>query len=155
MGIQAAFGWENSHLFHFSKNGLMDKIGIGIPDPTGETEVLEAEDILVSTIFKKKKDRQVYIYDFGDYWEHEVVLEAIKVKEPVGIVCLDGENECPPEDVGGIHGYGEMVECFAHGTEKEKKEYRTWLGLKQKENWDPGYFSLRETNKRLIFTLPG
>jgi hypothetical protein len=36
MGIQAAFGWENSHLFHFSKNGLMDKIGIGIPDPTAD-----------------------------------------------------------------------------------------------------------------------
>jgi hypothetical protein len=150
LAIQGAFGWENCHLFQFGKTGLMDKEGIGMPDPADEAKIYEAKDVELSTVFKKKKDAQVYIYDFGDHWLHEVVLESIVDTEPAGFICTAGENECPPEDVGGIYGYSSMTTCFASGTEKEKKEYRQWLGLKPKENWDPAYFSLRETNKRLV-----
>jgi hypothetical protein len=148
--IQGAFGWENCHMFQFGKTGLSDKVGIGIPMPEDETKVLDANNIYLDRVFKKKKDSQVYIYDFGDYWEHKIVLESIVVKETGGVFCLDGENECPPEDVGGIHGYEEMLECFANGSEKAKNEFRQWLGLKPKENWDPTHFSIRETNKRIF-----
>ena len=149
LAIQGAFGWKNSHLFHFTKTGLSDKDGIGMPDPGDETKVHEAKDILISSIFKTKGDKQIYIYDFGDYWEHIVVQESIDDKEADSPVCVEGENECPPEDVGGVRGYEQMAECFVSGTEKENKEYKGWLGLKPKENWDPGYFNLRETNTRL------
>jgi hypothetical protein len=151
LSIQAAFGWENSHLFQFGKSGLLDKEGIGMPMPEDEAIILDANDIFLDSVFKKKKDSQVYIYDFGDYWEHKIILESIIAKEPGGVICLDGENECPPEDVGGIGGYKEMVDCFAKGGEREKKEYRQWLGIKPKENWDPLYFSIRATNQRIFW----
>jgi hypothetical protein len=46
-----------------------------------------------------------------------------------GPYCLGGEGACPPEDVGGMHGYQEMLEAFKKSTSKETKEYRQWLGL--------------------------
>jgi hypothetical protein len=149
LSLQGAFGWENCHLFQFSKKGWMDKESIGIPEFAEEMVVHEAKDILLSTVFKKKKDKQIYTYDFGDNWDHIVLLEEIFDKEPYWTVCIDGKNECPPEDVGGIGGYEEMVKCFSSGTEKEKKSYREWLGLNPKENWNSANFSIREINKRL------
>jgi hypothetical protein len=154
LAIQSAFGWQNSHLFQFGKTGLSDKEAIGIPDPYDEMIVHEAKDILLNTIFKKKGDKYKYVYDFGDHWQHLILLESTLDKEPEWSVCLNGENECPPEDVGGTSGYDAMVKCFAAGPENEKKEYRTWLGLKPKENWNPIYFSAREANKRLALVYP-
>jgi hypothetical protein len=48
----------------------------------------------------------VYLYDFGDGWEHKVELEKILPRE-AGVrypICLGGERVCPPEDCGGIPG---------------------------------------------------
>jgi len=55
----------------------------------------------------------IYVYD-GDNWRHEVVLEQIilvndVVKMPL---CFGGERRCPPEDVGGVHGYQEVLEAI-------------------------------------------
>ena len=52
----------------------------------------------------------IYVYDFGDNWEHEVVLEKIiPANDPLKIpICLDGARHCPPEDVGGVSGYEEL-----------------------------------------------
>lgn len=119
--IQGAFGWTNSHLFQFSKTGLTDKESIGMPYPYAEHIVHEAKDILISSLFKTPKAKQIYMYDFGDHWEHIVRLEAIEPNDPYLPVCIHGENECPPEDVGGVSGYERKLECFASGTAKEKR----------------------------------
>ena len=152
--IQAAFGWENSHLFEFSKNGLIDPEGGGIGYEDEETGSIDANGIPLDSIFRKVGDQFKYIYDFGDYWDHQVVLEKIMVKEMYVPHCLTGKNECPPEDVGGVHGYREMVRVFAEGPASEKASYRRWLGLRAGEDWDPTYYSQRETNKRMsLLTL--
>jgi Plasmid pRiA4b ORF-3-like protein len=51
-----------------------------------------------------------YIYDFGDDWIHDVVLERILPADPEQQypVCLVGKRNCPPEDVGGIWGYADF-----------------------------------------------
>ena len=48
-----------------------------------------------------------YIYDYGDYWIHQIQLErnlliTANSKYPI---CVDGEGACPPEDCGGITRY--------------------------------------------------
>jgi hypothetical protein len=42
---------------------------------------------------------------------------------------MGGEGACPPEDVGGMHGYQEMLEVFEKFGTKEEGEFRQWLGL--------------------------
>ena len=47
--------------------------------------------------------RFAYEYDFGDSWEHEIVVED-RWRIPIGLkfgVCVDGAERCPPEDCGG------------------------------------------------------
>lgn len=154
MTIQAVFGWENVHLFQFNKIGLIDDEGIGIPHEESGMLLRDARSVSIKTIFKKKGNEYVYTYDFGDSWVHQIKLESIVSKELYCAVCIDGENECPPEDVGGISGYTAMLECFTSGTKKEKKEFADWVGLDSKETWNAAYFNLREINKRLSLVAP-
>ncbi|GAB3903413.1 hypothetical protein GCM10029964_095310 [Kibdelosporangium lantanae] len=48
-----------------------------------------------------------YVYDFGDDWQHDIVLEEIipAAAGVTGPVCTAGSGTCPPEDCGGVGGY--------------------------------------------------
>src|SRR3546814_12445535 len=56
-----------------------------------------------------------YIYDFGDYWEHELTVSDVRAGDPVTAYprFIAGERDCPPEDCGGISGFYEMLEAKA------------------------------------------
>jgi hypothetical protein len=153
MALQGAFGWENSHLFQFCENELSDPVGYGIPSDLDEetnTKVFEAKKTKISKIFKTHGKEYHYVYDFGDHWRHGIKLEKIEAKEMAGPYCLGGQGACPPEDVGGMHGYQEMLKVFEKpGAAKEKKQFREWLGLVEGEKWDARFCSIREINKRL------
>jgi hypothetical protein len=59
----------------------------------------------------KKNPIFLYEYDFGDSWNHELILEDIRdnnLSSP-SLFCLDGERACPPEDCGGPFGYAELL----------------------------------------------
>jgi hypothetical protein len=64
--------------------------------------------------------------------------------------CLDGCGACPPEDVGGIHSYQEMLEVLKKPRHPERASYIKWLGLVAGEKWDARFCSVRELNKRLV-----
>jgi len=150
MAVQGAFGWENSHLFQFCEKDLTDPMGYGIPDDfDSDTKVFDAKKNKISKILKKPGQQYHYIYDFGDHWRHLIKFEKIEAKEMGGPYCLGGEGACPPEDVGGMHGYQEMLEVFEKSGTKEKKEFRQWLGLGEGEKWDARFCSVREVNRRL------
>ena len=151
MALQGAFGWENCHLFQFCERDLSDAIGYGIPDELGadtETEIVDAKKTRMSKIFKKAGQKYHYIYDFGDYWKHQITFEKTEAKEMAAPYCIGGEGACPPEDVGGMHGYQEMLAAFGKPG-KEQKGYREWLGLVAGEKWDAEFCGIREINKRL------
>ena len=54
------------------------------------------------------------MYDFGDYWEHEILVEKILPLEKGTHypVCVTGKRACPPEDCGGATGYEELLEIL-------------------------------------------
>jgi hypothetical protein len=93
------------------------------------------------------KARFLYRYDFGDNWEHEMVLE--KVLSPAdGVrypVCLAGARACPPEDCGGVIGYERMLEALDDPGDDEHQEYLDWLG----GEFDPDAFDLEAVNRAL------
>ncbi|WP_102346131.1 IS1096 element passenger TnpR family protein [Bacillus sp. Marseille-P3661] len=49
---------------------------------------------------KKEKDRVLYTYDYGDNWEHDIVLEKILPEEPVTYYprCTKAMRAVPEED---------------------------------------------------------
>lgn len=55
-----------------------------------------------------------YTYDFGDSWDHEILVEraltaAAGQRYPT---CLVREGACPPEDCGGTGGYERLREIL-------------------------------------------
>jgi hypothetical protein len=149
--IQGAFGWENSHLFQFSESGFSDPTCYGFPgeDIDPDRVTIDARKTKMSKILKKEGQTYCYIYDFGDDWDHRLTLKKIEAKDVLAPYCLDGGGACPPEDVGGMHGYQEMLKAFKTPRHPERASYIQWLGLVAGEKWDSKLCSIREVNKRL------
>jgi hypothetical protein len=101
-------------------------------------------------------DRCLYEYDFGDCWDHEILVEKrLKdSKRSLVPVCLAGARHRPPEDVGGVRGYGDFLCSIRDRTDPEGKEL---LGWAQKDTggrlFDPEYFHLDEVNRKLAHVL--
>lgn len=147
--IQTTMGWTNSHLHQFIKdeNFYAEKHpDADMWDEMGSIDY-KKEKIRVSDLLKAEKDTMIYEYDFGDGWEHKIVLEKIssvenRKKQPY---CLDGKMNCPPEDCGGIWGYKEMLEVLKQPKNEGYEELIEWLG----DEFDPKYFNKTEVNKLL------
>jgi hypothetical protein len=92
-----------------------------------------------------------YEYDFGDGWEHEVLFEGFPPAEK-GVrhpLCVEGERACPPEDVGGPHGYQEYVRAMANPRHKQHQEFLEWNGP-----FDPEKFDAQAATKEMRKGLP-
>lgn len=140
--IQAAFGWEESHLHVFEVMGQ----DYGPPDPEEEVEARD-EKVVIARFGLRPKMKMHYTYDFGDSWVHDIAVEKVMVPEaPIeDPSCLGGRRACPPEDCGGTGGYEHVVEALQDPTYPEREDLVAWLG----EKWNPEEFCLDEANARL------
>ena len=73
----------------------------------------------------REGQRLSYEYDFGDSWDHTLLVEKIlpsqeSVRYPV---CLKGKRACPPEDEGGVWGYENFLEAIRNPDHDEHEEY--------------------------------
>jgi hypothetical protein len=104
----------------------------------------ESEDATVTPLRDLKLSagsRFTYVYDFGDDWEHDVVVERIlpmpaETGPDRSPRLIGGERAAPPEDAGGPHGYGAMLEGLRDPEHPEHQEYRQWVG----SGYDPERF---------------
>lgn len=138
VAIQDSMGWVDYHLhaFRFGKKYSRTATEIGIPDDDFEVNMLPGWDIPVSEFFNDVGAACVYEYDFGDGWQHEVLLEGILLREK-GYrypACIDGAGACPPEDCGGVGGYYRLMEVIADPSNEEHEEMLAWLGGKYDRN---------------------
>ncbi len=141
--LQLAMGWTNSHLHWF-------RVGEQIytePSPDFGFEVIDKSAVRLNQIAPAVKNRFVYLYDFGDSWEHDIVVEKILPPEKDAHYprCLDGKRACPPEDVGGAWGYADFVKAIRHPRHPEHDEMLEWMGGK----FDPEKFDRRGVNGML------
>ncbi len=151
MMIQAAFGWDNAHLFEFS-NGYSGDIRIGVlfEDDWDEGEKDDAEEIGIGELFHQEKQKLQYLYDFGDSWAHLVTLEKITDEKIIQARCIGGKGACPPEDCGGIYGYYMLVDTVNDPQHEEHEDMREWLGMEDGKTWDVNAFSIEEANQRVL-----
>jgi Plasmid pRiA4b ORF-3-like protein len=109
-------------------------------------EEIDEKGVTVLQALREER-RFVYDYDFGDGWEHDVIIEEITWPH-LGLkfaVCIDGQNACPPEDVGGPGGYSEFLDAISDPTHEEHKSSLEWAG----GSFDPVAFSVAGTNAAL------
>ncbi len=131
--IQAACGWKNRHLYSFHAKALGPNPIAGVADED-DPGTPDAQRVLLNTHFGPYR-RCLYLYDFGDGWEHEVSLEgAPELPEVFERKLLGGERAFPPEDCGGISGYEECVALIRKGnpTNASERALKKWIG-----RWDP------------------
>jgi hypothetical protein len=142
--IQVAMGWTDSHLHEFEKDGK--RWGIVQLYEDEERDVTGEGDATLAEVLKSEGDSLIYVYDFGDHWQHEVVLEKSFSAEGAADrpVCLGGERRCPPEDVGGVSGYEEFLEVIVDPTHEEYDHYVGWAGGHFLDEFD-----LKAVNNRL------
>jgi len=132
VALQDAMGWLDYHLhvFRLRRPPKQIWIEIGIPDDEGsDDQVLSGWDIPLRTYFTVPGQTASYLYDFGDGWHHEVVLEGILLKEH-GVKyprCLAGARACPPEDCGSVPGYERLLDIFRHPGHADYQDTIAWL----------------------------
>ena len=143
--IQQAMGWDDYHMHLFSVGGQ----DYGSPDP----ELGHASDrsVRLSQALASPGDRLGYTYDFGDDWEHDIVLEETRtaVPEETYPSCAAGKGACPPEDCGGAWGYAQLKEILATPSHDGHQDMLEWLGLDAGKDFDPKEFSVTDVNARL------
>lgn len=106
--LQEAFGWYAGHLHQF------ETVCGEFSDPEYDDDWSESGDesaVALAQVAAAEKAKVVYVYDFGDDWRHDIVVERIVPAEP-GVAyprCTAGRGIPPEEDSGGIGAHNEAV----------------------------------------------
>lgn len=120
--IQIAFNWEDNHLHEFqvkvskkmqelqkatqkigSSLFSQEQITIGMPERDevfGGDAMLDEKEAELGDFLMEEKDKCRYVYDFGDDWQHEILLEKVMAPEAKSLYprCIKAMRSVPPED---------------------------------------------------------
>ena len=145
--IQIAMGWTNSHLFEFKLEGYRVGEIYDNLDGLDEGLIINARETKLSDLIDKENETFQYEYDFGDGWEHSIIIEKNEFLEDSHQLpfCISGELKCPPEDCGGIPGFYNLLKILSDKKHEEYKETKFWVGGK----FDTLEFDLLKINKQL------
>jgi Plasmid pRiA4b ORF-3-like protein len=143
--MQAAFGWEDYHMWVFDTE--LGRYGIA----DAELEIRSAASKKLHHVAPHRGDGLIYTYDFGDGWEHIIAVEEVRAAEASVTYprCLAGRRAGPPEDCGGIWGYAELLGILADPTHDDHIARLEWLGLSSPTELDPARFDLDKINQQL------
>ncbi len=136
--IQLAMGWTNSHLHLFDIAGQQYIESRQMDD---DFDAVDYAGIHISDLVRLHgpKLKMRYEYDFGDGWQHSVVLETISDRtEPANVYprCIAGKRACPPEDVGGVWGYADFLRTISDPKNEQYEEMLQWSGPFDPEAFD-------------------
>ncbi len=160
--INDAMGWEDNHFHSFkfdssvksggTKKSRLEKMII-IESPNEEFSAFDTEVDARNEFheylfdwFGKEYQKCDYLYDFGDNWEHTVLLEKVlplKISENYP-QCIGGKNACPPENCGGVLGYEHIKDVLKTPNHEEHSDILEWLSLREASEFNPSEFNPRE-----------
>ena len=151
--IQAAMLFENYHLFDFVTGTRGAETRYIIPDPNDTFadddfgDSIDASKTALGTLIEAGIKRLIYTYDFGDNWQHTILIEAVAAADPATAYprFIEGANRAPPEDVGGIPGFENFLTIMAKPKHPEHAEIKRWYG----RTFDPKDIAEAEIATRL------
>jgi hypothetical protein len=132
--LESAMGWYGGHLHQFEIGGAY----YGDPDPDGDSDDLDERRFVLATVLPNVGSKMRFDYDFGDGWEHDIIVEAIEPAER-GVTyprLIAGKRACPPEDCGDPFGYQNLLEALADPKHPGHDELTEWVG----GDFDPDHF---------------
>lgn len=135
--IQTSMGWYNCHLHEFEIQGQT----YGQPMPEyDEFGIKDEGRIRLDKVISGEKFKFSYIYDMGDGWDHQILVEKILPPDPEVSypLCVKGKRACPPEDCGGIWGYAEFLTTIQDPSQDDHDSMLEWVG----GSFDPEAFDL-------------
>ena len=156
--IQAAMGWMDSHLHQFRASDAHDgPVFLTQFDVDEGYEGLLEDDIPLNRVVAVEGDTLWYDYDFGDGWEHALMVDKVLDSTPSTPTCISGEYACPPEDCGGIGGHHQLSVWVrsdyddAHLPPVFNNSFaaRAWLP----RGWHPDEFEVNEANDRIFVAI--
>jgi hypothetical protein len=141
--LQLAMGWDDSHLHDFR----VGRTTYGDPKMLEDLGDADEWETSLAHVAPHCGCRLRYTYDYGDNWEHDIMVEQVGSPGPDMHypVCLAGERAGPPDDCGGGWGYADLLEALADPNHPEHGWKLEWAG----GPIDPEAFDLDEVNKRL------
>ena len=143
--LQCVMGWEDAHLHRFVIHGAC--YGVPEQDERGARKTRDERKYTLRDVVPREGSHFAYDYDFGDYWQHILVVERMLAPEE-GVLyplCLAGERACPPEDIGGIGRYDDFLQALTDPADVEHNDFTGWVG----SVFDPEAFDLNEVNRKL------
>ena len=140
--LQMVMGWEDCHLHEFRISGNI----YAVPGLNDERKIIDVKRTRIRDVIQHVGTEFEYVYDLGDYWQHDLLLEDILPLAPDALYprCIAGERNCPPEDVGGSAGYEDYLEAMADPEHEEHEDMILWRGP-----FDPEAFSVEKINRQL------
>jgi hypothetical protein len=139
--VQISMGWTNSHLHAFRVGDRR------YADPSIIDGVGDEQQLALNTLVQSGVTRFEYNYDFGDDWEHEILIETAPPadKTKPRPACVDGRRACPPEDCGGPWAYADLLDVLADPAHPQHQEQLEWFGA----DFDPEAFSVADADAAL------
>jgi hypothetical protein len=146
--LEAAMGWLGGHLHAFES----PEARYAMPDAEWPDDDLDEREFRVHDVLPEVGAKLRWDYDFGDGWEHDVVVEKIvpAVSDVDHPICLAGSMACPPEDCGGPMGYEDLLDALADPTHPEHDAMREWAP----PGFDPTSFDVDETTAAMRSARP-
>lgn len=143
--IQIAFDWDASHL-HVFETPYGD---YGLTDP--ELGHRPAGEVSLAQVLPAQRAKITYLYDFGDAWRHEILVEKTLVPDSSVTYprCTGGRRAAPPEDCGGIWSYTALLEVLADPTHPDHADSLESLALDSAAEFDSSAFDPEAVTKEL------
>ncbi len=137
IAIQDSFGWEDYHLHQFFVGSAWDRNATHIAIPNPEDDWGEGEESLdeattkLEEFLSEDQPKLTYVYDFGDNWEHKIILEKVLPfsSQEVFPQVVAGKRACPWEDSGGTGGYEHKIEILKNKKHPDHLEIADWVGV--------------------------
>lgn len=149
--LEAAMGWYGGHLHAFEAGAVVYEP----PHPEGFSfgrRPVDEGKARLGEVLPVVGSKMRWDYDFGDGWEHDVVVEAIAPRQAEVIypICLAGKRACPPEDCGGPWAYGNLLDVLADPAHPEHDDLVEWL----RPEFDPAEFDVGEATEDMRDVRP-